>query len=110
MKKCKVCGVYQELTEYHRDRTYRDKHTSTCKTCTNVKKRAGMERLRRMHSYLYKVAYDPWDSFTENSAFTLNEIKDLADNGFLAIGTRFERGRIKVVIANDGKVLTKNLE
>ena len=33
-KKCKCCRKVKPLTEFHRNHTYKDGHSSTCKECT----------------------------------------------------------------------------
>ena len=38
------------------------------------------------------MIYDPCDSFTCNSSFRRNEIYEMLENGYLAIGTRFRYG------------------
>ena len=34
MKKCRVCGIEKPLTEFHKDKSYKDGRKTICKTCS----------------------------------------------------------------------------
>ena len=108
-KKCNKCGVTKPITEYHRDREKPSGVSTICKVCRckatrdyNKKKRkkakehvVGRRWGVKTNQVLYKVVYDPWDSFTCRSQFTRREIYDMLRENFLAPGTRFFRKRDK---------------
>ena len=50
---------------------------------------------------LYRVIYDPLDSFGERSEFSRQEIEEMLRSEYLAIGTRFRRGKYEYRVNDD---------
>ena len=57
---------------------------------------------------LYRVIYDPLNSFGERSEFSRQEIDDMLNNEYLAIGTRFRQGAHEYRV-NDDLQLTREV-
>ena len=108
-KKCTDCKAPKLLNEFNLDRHKKDGHRSKCRACEkqiNYYKlpRRGRKQFESRVS-LYRVIYDPLDSFGENSSFTRQEISDMLDDEYLAIGTRFRRGKFEYRVNNDLRLM-----
>ncbi len=107
-KKCTDCKAPKLLGEFNLDKHKRDGHRSRCRACE--KKINYYKPPRRRKAYesrvmLYRVIYDPMDSFGENSSFTRQEIEDMlrgdSESSYLAIGTKFRRGKFEYRVNDD---------
>lgn len=53
-KICKTCQEEKDITEFHSNPTMRDKRYSSCKTCTNAKKKEYRDQNLEEHREKYK--------------------------------------------------------
>ena len=107
-KKCQKCRVSKRYSEFNKNRNTRDGYGAWCRECKQADWMDYSERgyAKKNRSYLYFVIYDPLDSFGENSSFTRQEIEDMLNAEYLAIGTRFRRGNYEYRV-NDDLCLTR---
>ena len=107
-KKCTACGRTKLLTAFNLDAHKKDGHRSGCRECQLANYSGRKPRQRREYQprvSLYRVIYDPLDSFGENSSFTRQEISDMLDDEYLAIGTRFRRGKFEYRVNDDLRLM-----
>lgn len=61
MKVCTKCNIKKELTEYHKDKTHKDGHTTQCKKCRIKQKKEAYyedwEKTREIQKRSQKKAY-----------------------------------------------------
>ena len=107
-KKCTDCKMTMLLNQFNLDKHKRDGHRSRCRACEKKINYYRPPRRRKQYEskvLLYRVIYDPLDSFGENSSFTRQEIEEMIrgneDGSFLAIGTRFRRGKYEYRVNDD---------
>ncbi len=103
-KKCTDCGKPKLLGEFNLDKHKRDGHRSKCRACEKLINYYKLPRRRKAYQSrvsLYRVIYDPLDSFGENSEFSRSEIEDMLHDEYLAIGTRFRRGKFEYRVNDD---------
>ncbi len=112
-KKCTDCKAPKLHNEFNLDRHKKDGHRSKCRACEkqiNYYKlpRRGRKQFESRVS-LYRVIYDPLDSFGLRSEFTRQEISVMLrgdeDGSFLAIGTRFRRGDKEYRVNDDLRLM-----
>ena len=114
-KKCTDCRVAKLLSDFNLDKHKSDGHRSRCRACEKQINYYKLPRRRKQYTsrvVLYRVIYDPLDSFGERSEFSRQEIDDMLrgneDGSFLAIGTRFKRGKHEYRV-NDDLRLTREV-
>ena len=103
-KKCTDCRVAKLLSEFNLDKHKRDGHRSRCRACEKEINGYRLPRRRKQYEsrvVLYRVIYDPLDSFGERSEFSRQEIDDMLRSEYLAIGTRFRRGKYEYRVNDD---------
>ncbi len=107
-KKCHRCRIRKRYSEFNKSNKTKDGYRGWCRDCTKADWMDYSKRgnTKKNGSYLYWVIYDPLESFTKNSAFTRNEIEDMLHDEYLAIGTRFRRGKYEYRV-NDDLCLTR---
>ena len=102
-KKCTDCKAPKLLGEFNLDKHKKDGHRSKCRACEKLINYYRPPRRRKQYESrvnLYRVIYDPLNSFGENSSFTRQEIEDMLHDEYLAIGTRFRRGKYEYRVNN----------
>ena len=101
MKECKDCGLEKPRSEFHKKSDNKDGLNNFCSPCCSIRQRehrgrakSGNDRAASKHKIggAYKLVYCPCDSFTRNSSFTREQVYEMLNDEFLAIGTRFRRG------------------
>ncbi len=108
-KKCTDCKAPKLLNQFNLDKYKKDGHRSRCRACEKLINYYRPSRQRKQYVHrvsLYRVIYDPLDSFGENSSFTRQEIEDMLHVEYLAIGTQFRRGKYEYRV-NDDMRLTR---
>lgn len=103
-KKCTDCKMTLLLNQFNLDKHKRDGHRSRCRACEKKINYYRPPRRRKQYESrvnLYRVIYDPLNSFGENSSFTRQEIEDMLHDEYLAIGTRFRRGKYEYRVNDD---------
>ena len=113
-KRCHKCRTWKRYSEFNKNRNTRDGYASWCRECKKANWMDYSERQRkgigkRNGSYLYFVIYDPLDTFTDNSSFTKQEVADMLNLEYLAIGTRFRRGEHEYRVNSDLKLAREEL-
>ena len=112
-KKCTDCKAPKLLGEFNLDKHKPDGHRSRCRACEKKVNYYKLPRRRKAYQsrvLLYRVIYDPLDSFGENSEFTRREIDDMLHDEYLAIGTRFARGKFEYRVNDDLCLLRETAE
>ena len=105
-KECNYCGETRQLSDFHKKADTSDGLSNKCKQCCSTyEKTRNHLRSREYHKHgprskprstiVYRVIYDPCDTFGYASEFTRVEIYDMLNAEYLAIGTRFIRNRDK---------------
>ncbi len=114
-KKCTDCKAPKLLGEFNLDKHKKDGHRSRCRACEKLINYYRHPRQRKQYqprALLYRVIYDPLDSFGLRSEFSRQEIEDMIrgnENGsFLAIGTRFRRGKFEYRVNDDLCLMREN--
>ena len=108
-KKCTDCKMTLLLNEFNLDAHKKDGHRSKCRACEKkINYYKPMRRGRKQfesRALRYRVIYDPLDSFGENSSFTRREIEEMLREEYLAIGTRFRRGKFEYRVNDDLRLM-----
>lgn len=87
MKRCQKCRRLKRYSDFNKDDRSKDGYQGACRECSKAYAR------RYVREPMYHVIYDPCNTFSWDSSFTRNEVDEMLEDEYLAIGTRFRRGK-----------------
>ena len=107
-KLCNYCGETRRLSCFHKKADTSDGLSNKCKQCCSTYEKTRNRnrtleyqkhgpRSKPRSTIVYRVIYDPCDTFGYASEFTRVEIYDMLNAEYLAIGTRFIRNRDRTI-------------
>ena len=104
-KICTICKEPKLLNQFNLDAHKKDGHRSSCRACEKennyYRQPPRRRKVYKSRIIRYRVIYDPLNSFGENSSFTRQEIMEMLNLEYLAIGTRFRSGTHEYRVNDD---------
>jgi hypothetical protein len=98
-KRCGKCRKLKARRHFNKDKRSKCGLQWICRDCNNNYQR------KFVGSIYYRVIHDPWESFTSNSEYKRSDIEEMLHDGFLAVGTRFRRGKVEYRVNEDMRIV-----